>query len=139
MTLNPIEKSTWTGCKQTICQRKFYKKLCCLLLLIKKGQLNNVLAFQTYQNLSKTQIFLWLLVRLWVEKEDSFSFPFIYVLKFVLACIWFILLCSLSVYSKVDQLYMYIYLLIFSFFSHVDHYRVLRRVPWLYSSHLFYM
>ena len=26
MTLDPIEKSTWTGCKQIICQRKFYKK-----------------------------------------------------------------------------------------------------------------
>ena len=41
-----------------------------------------------------------------------------------------------------NQLYIYIYLLFFKFFSHVDHYRVLSRVPcamqWVLISYLFY-
>ena len=32
-------------------------------------------------------------------------------------------------YSKVNELYIYIYLLFFRFFSRMDHYRVLSRVP----------
>ena len=32
-------------------------------------------------------------------------------------------------YSKVNQLYVYIYLLFFGFLYHLGHYRALRRVP----------
>ena len=32
-------------------------------------------------------------------------------------------------YSKVNQLYTYIYPLFFGFFSYIGHYRVLNRVP----------
>ena len=39
------------------------------------------------------------------------------------------MLCQFQVYSKVNQLYIYIYPLLFRFFSHIGHYRVLSRVP----------
>ena len=35
-----------------------------------------------------------------------------------------------SVFSKANQLYMYIYLLFFRLFSHIDHYSMLSRVPY---------
>ena len=37
--------------------------------------------------------------------------------------------CQFLLYSKVNQLYRYIYPLFFRFFSHIGHYRVLSRVP----------
>ena len=39
------------------------------------------------------------------------------------------MLCQFQVYSKVDQLYTYIYPLFFRFFSHKGHFRVLSRIP----------
>ena len=36
--------------------------------------------------------------------------------------------CCVQVYSKMNQLYRYIYTLFLKFFSHIDHYRVLSRV-----------
>ena len=39
------------------------------------------------------------------------------------------MLCQFQVYSKVNQLYIYIYPLFFRLFSHTHHYRVLSRVP----------
>ena len=42
---------------------------------------------------------------------------------------WFTMLCQFQVYSKVDQLYTYIYPLFFRFFSHKGHFRVLSRIP----------
>ena len=39
------------------------------------------------------------------------------------------MLCSFQVYSKVNQLHIYIYSVFFRFFSHVGHYRVLSRAP----------
>ena len=39
------------------------------------------------------------------------------------------MLCSFLLYSKVNQLYIYIGTLFFRFYSHIDHYRVLSRVP----------
>jgi len=48
----------------------------------------------------------------------------------------FNMLCYSMVYSNVNQLYMYIYPLLFRLFSHIDHYRVLRRVSELYSRSL---
>ena len=36
-------------------------------------------------------------------------------------------------YSKVIQLYIYMYLFFFKFFSHLGYYRVLSRVPMLHS------
>ena len=39
------------------------------------------------------------------------------------------MLCEFQVYSKVNQLYVYMYTLFFRFFSHLGHYRGLSRVP----------
>ena len=39
------------------------------------------------------------------------------------------MLCQFLLYSKVNQLYVYIYPLFFRFFSHVVYYRILSRVP----------
>ena len=39
------------------------------------------------------------------------------------------MLCHFLWYSKVDQLYIYIYSLFFRFFSHWGHYRILSRLP----------
>ena len=39
------------------------------------------------------------------------------------------MLCSFQVYSKVIQLYVYIYPFFFRFFSHMGYYRILSRVP----------
>ena len=42
--------------------------------------------------------------------------------------------CCLKVYSKVDQLYLYIYPVFKRVFSHIGHYRILRRVPFAIPS-----
>ena len=51
--------------------------------------------------------------------------------------------CQFLLYSKVNQLYIYLSLLFFRFFSHIGHYRVLRRVPYAIQqvliSYLFYI
>ena len=39
-------------------------------------------------------------------------------------------------YSKVIQLYIHMYLFFFKFFSHLGYYRILGRVPLLYSRSL---
>ena len=39
------------------------------------------------------------------------------------------MLCQFQVYSKVNQLYIYVYPLFFRFFSHIGHHRILSRVP----------
>ena len=53
------------------------------------------------------------------------------------------MLCQFQVYSKVSQLYIYIYPLFCRFYSHVVHYRVLNRVPCTIQqvliSYLFYI
>ena len=53
------------------------------------------------------------------------------------------MLCQFQVHNKVNQLYIYIYLLFWRFFSHIGHYRVLSRVPraiWqVLISYLFYI
>ena len=56
------------------------------------------------------------------------------------------MLCYFQVNNKVNQLYIYIYiypLFFFRFFSHIDHYRVLGRVPCAIQqvliSYLFYI
>ena len=50
-------------------------------------------------------------------------------LKFLLVCSCFTMLCQFLLYSKVNQLYVYIYLLFFVLPSHLDHHRALSRVP----------
>ena len=53
------------------------------------------------------------------------------------------MLCQSQVYSKVNQLYIYIYPLFFRFFVHTGHYRVVSRVPCakqqVLISYLFYI
>ena len=53
------------------------------------------------------------------------------------------MLCYFQVYTKVNQLNIYIYPLFFRFFSHIGHYRVLSRVPCAIQqvliSYLFYI
>ena len=55
------------------------------------------------------------------------------------------MLCQLQVHSKVNQLYVYMYPLCFTFFSHIGHYRVLKRAPCavqkvlISSNYLFYI
>ena len=39
------------------------------------------------------------------------------------------MLCEFQVYSKAIQLYTYMYLFFFKFFSHLGYYRILSRVP----------
>ena len=39
------------------------------------------------------------------------------------------MLCQFQVYSKMIQLYKYVYLFFFKLFSHLGYYRVLSRVP----------
>ena len=46
---------------------------------------------------------------------------------------WFIPSCQFQVYSKVIQLYINICPLFFRFFAHIGYYRLLSRVPVLYS------
>ena len=43
------------------------------------------------------------------------------------------MLCVFHVYSKVNQLYIYIYPFFFRFFSHIGYYRILTKFPVLYS------
>ena len=50
-------------------------------------------------------------------------------LKFLLACSCFTMLCQFLLYSKVNQPYVYMYLLFFILPSLLDHHRVLSRVP----------
>ena len=50
--------------------------------------------------------------------------------KFLLEYSWFTMLSWFQAYSKLNQLYIYIYPLLFRFFSHIGHHRVLRRVPY---------
>ena len=54
---------------------------------------------------------------------------FFFFFFFLLAYIWFTVLCWFQVYSKVNQLYMYIYPLFFRFFSIIDYYKILNIVP----------
>ena len=53
------------------------------------------------------------------------------------------MLCQFLLYSKVNQLYIYMYPLFFRFYSHIGHYRVLSRVPsaiqQILISYLFYI
>ena len=55
----------------------------------------------------------------------------------------FTMLCQFLLYSKMNQLYIYIYPLFFRFFFHIGHYRVLSRVPCaiqqVLNSYLFYI
>ena len=48
-----------------------------------------------------------------------------------------------QVYSKVNQLHIYVYPFFFRFFSHIGYYRVLTRVPcaiqWTLVDYLFYI
>ena len=50
-------------------------------------------------------------------------------LKCLLECSCFTMLCQFLLYSKVNQLYVYMYLLFFVLPSHLDHHRALSRVP----------
>ena len=58
------------------------------------------------------------------EEQFSSSFKLIFIGLYLIY-----MLCQFQVHSKVNQLYIYIYLLFLKFFSHVDHYRVLNGVP----------
>ena len=53
------------------------------------------------------------------------------------------MLCQFRLYSKINQLYIYIRITLFKICSHVGHYRVLSRVPcaiqWVLISYLFYI
>ena len=49
--------------------------------------------------------------------------------SFLLEYSCFTILCQLLLYSKLNQLYLYIYPLFFGFPSHLSHYRALSRVP----------
>ena len=40
------------------------------------------------------------------------------------------MLCYFQMYSKMNPLYIYVYLFFFRFFSHIAYYRVLSRVPY---------
>ena len=76
--------------------------------------------------------------------ECSFFFfwKFYFIKKILLEYSWFTMLCQFQLYSKVNQLYVYIYPLFFRFFSHIGHYRVLSRVPCailLYSRSLLFV
>ena len=42
---------------------------------------------------------------------------------------WFTKLCYFLLYRKVSQLYIYMYILFFRFYSHIDYYRLLSRGP----------
>ena len=54
-----------------------------------------------------------------------FSFKKIFLLEY--SC--FTMLCQFLLYSKVNQLYVYVYPLFFGFPSHLGHHRALSRVP----------
>ena len=62
----------------------------------------------------------------WYPEESTFSFiKFFFLLEY--SC--FIMFCQFLVYSKVDQLCVYIYPFFFGFPSHLGHHRALSRVP----------
>ena len=49
------------------------------------------------------------------------------------------MMCQFLLHSKVNQLYKYMYLLFFRFFSHIGHYRVLNSVPCPYQLSILYI
>ena len=61
------------------------------------------------------------------KTHSQTSFTFFYLIQFSLESSWFTMLCQFLLYSKVNQLY--IYLLFFIFCSHIGHYRVLEGAP----------
>ena len=62
-----------------------------------------------------------------VSREEVI-FKFIFKINFM--GVWLAYnIVLISAVSKVNQLYVYIYLLFLRFFSHIDHYRVLSGVP----------
>ena len=62
-------------------------------------------------------------------QELLFIYLFIGFVFVLLEYSCFSLLCHFLLYSKVNQLYVYIYPLFFGFPSHLDHHRALSRVP----------
>ena len=90
------------------------------------------------QTMAGTLLFTLLEEKPFVGKNISYSllypsqFDFRVLLSFFLInfyCSWFIMLCQFLLYSKVNQLYIYIYPLFLRFFSLIEHYRILSRVP----------
>ena len=53
----------------------------------------------------------------------------LFFFKFLLEYSCFTMLCQFLLYSKLNQLYIYIYPLFFGFPSHLGHHRALSRVP----------
>ena len=60
----------------------------------------------------------------------------IFFILFLLACGCFTVLCLFLLYSKVNQLYVYVSPLLLGFPSHLGHHRALSRFPLLYSRFL---
>ena len=78
--------------------------------------------------------------------ERVWIFSFYFLKKILLEYSCFTMLCQFLLYSKVNQLYVYIYPLFLGFSSHLGHYRALSRVPcaiqqilirvWIFKDHL---
>lgn len=61
------------------------------------------------------------------NRNHIYFFPLAFFLKFLLECSWLTMLCWFQGYSKVSQLHIVPHFK--KFFSHIGHYRILRRVP----------
>ena len=77
-----------------------------------------------------------------ITKHETDSYYVIIFIKFLLEYSCFTILCQFILYSKVNQLCVYIYPLFFGFPSHLGYHRALSRVPCVIQqvliSYLFY-
>ena len=97
---------------------------------LKRSLVFSILLFSSISlHCSLKKAFLSFLAILWNSACNQYIFPCLPCILLLFFSELFIRLHQFLQYSKVNQLYLHIYLLFFRFFSRIGHYRVLRSTP----------